>query len=119
MEFKTSGFVSSPFQTYVCSKILASEEKATIVQLPTGSGKTFIAAIIAEYYRLRNKRVVVVTSEEFLVTQMRKMFGEFRQEIKIETMERALLNQTEYDIFILDEADACINDKGSTIDIAS
>ena len=39
-----------------------------------------------------------------------------RQVISVITMEKALKDQDNYDVFIIDEADACLMEKGSLID---
>lgn len=70
-----------------------------------GSGKSFIAAIIAKFYLKKEKRVAIVVPQTFLVSQMNRMLGSLRHCIKVMTMQSALFKSKEYDVFIIDEAD--------------
>ena len=70
-----------------------------------GSGKSFIAAIIANYFREKEKTVAIVVPQTFLVSQMNKMLGSLRHNIKVMTMQSALFKSKDYDVFIIDEAD--------------
>lgn len=63
--------------------------------------------------------MAIVTSEQFLVTQLRKMLGTFREKVAVMTMKKALIEIGDFDVFIVDEADQCLLDKGSTIDYAA
>lgn len=40
-------FISNPFQCYATARIVASKQRITVATLPPGSGKTYLAALIA------------------------------------------------------------------------
>ena len=102
----------------MAAKIIKNEHRVTVAKLRMGSGKSFIAAIIANYYRKKEKRVAIVVPQTFLVSQMNKMLGSLRHSIKVMTMQSTLFKSKDYDVFIIDEADQCILELGSTIDTA-
>lgn len=72
-------FCPNPFQIYAATKIVAQKKAITVAKLPTGSGKTFIAALVAKYFLTKGLKPAIVTSEGYLVTQMEQMLGSFRQ----------------------------------------
>ena len=47
------------------------------------------------------------------------MLGSLRHSIKVMTMQSALFKSKDYDVFIIDEADQCLLELGSTIDSAN
>ena len=49
---------------------------------------------------------------------MNKMLGSLRHSIKVMTMQSALFKSNDYDVFIIDEADQCLLELGSSIDTA-
>jgi late competence protein required for DNA uptake (superfamily II DNA/RNA helicase) len=55
---------------------------------------------------------VIVSSEQFLVNQLKKMLGEARQNLPVMTMQQALLSHDQFDVFIIDEADQSLLEKG-------
>ena len=61
-------FLINYFQNFAAAKIVAAERKTTVASIPSGSGKTYIAALLAKYYQKKSQRVAIVTTEEFLVT---------------------------------------------------
>ena len=109
-------FLINYFQSFAAAKIAAADRKITVASIPSGSGKTYIAALLAKYYQKEGKKVAIVTTEEFLVSQMKQMLGLFSYNVDILTMEQALLNYEQYDVMILDEADSCVIEHGSAID---
>ena len=56
-----------------------------------------------------------MTSDEHLVWQLNDMLDTARQDFNVMTMKKALVNADFFDRFIVDEADRCILEKGSTI----
>ena len=48
---------------------------------------------------------------------MKRMLGLFSYSVDILTMEDALLNYEKYDVMILDEADSCVLEHGSAVDV--
>ena len=46
------------------------------------------------------------------------MLGSLRHSIKVMTMQSALFKSNDYDVFIIDEADQCLLELGSSIDTA-
>ena len=108
-------FLVNYFQCYAATKIVAADKKTTVASIPTGSGKTYIAALLAKHYISKGLKVAIVTSEEFLVKQMSRMLGQFRFDVDILTMKSALCHYEKYDVMILDEADECVLEHGSTI----
>lgn len=110
-------FAYSGFQTYVATKIVTDKSKTTVAHLPTGVGKSFIAAMTGEYLRtVEGKRVAIVTTQSFLVGQMKRMLGTWTENISVLTMERALLCHKDFDAFIIDESDECLLEAGVAID---
>ena len=63
LDFKSKYFSYNSFQAYLAAKILADQSDITVAQLPTGSGKSFIASMLAHYFIRMGKRVCIVTSE--------------------------------------------------------
>ena len=61
-------FLTNHFQSFAAAKIAAADRGITVASIPSGSGKTYIAALLAKYYQKRDKKVAIVTTEEFLVT---------------------------------------------------
>lgn len=45
---------------------------------PTGSGKTFIASLLAMHYMDEGKCPIIITTTEYLVNQYRNMLGDVR-----------------------------------------
>lgn len=43
--------MESTFQLYVVAKVIADSSKVSMVKLPTGSGKSFIAYLLAMHYQ--------------------------------------------------------------------
>lgn len=117
LETKCLGYAYIPFQTFVSLKILMANNLTTVVELPTGCGKSYIAAIVAEQYRKLGLRIAIVTTHSFLAEQLKKMLGPLRFDIKVMTMQKALTKVDEFDAFVLDEADACLWELGSIVDI--
>ena len=61
-------FLVNHFQCFAAAKIVAADRKITVASIPSGSGKTYIAALLAKYYKNKGQKVAIVTTEEFLVT---------------------------------------------------
>ena len=59
----------------MAANLVNQDQEITVAELPTGSGKTFIAGLLAKYYVNKGNKVAVVTCNTFLVTQMKKMLG--------------------------------------------
>ena len=53
LEKNCDKFIKNYFQNYVSAKIIADDQRITTACLGMGSGKSFIAAIVANYYRLK------------------------------------------------------------------
>ena len=51
LEAKCSHLTTNPSQTYADSKIAVDEARIAVGCLPTGSGKTNVAAILAMYHK--------------------------------------------------------------------
>ena len=79
LEFKANSFVYNDFQAYVAAKIIRDESWITIAKIPTGTAKSFIAAIHVYHYQSKGQRVAIVTSEQFFVAQLRKMLELFER----------------------------------------
>lgn len=62
----------------------------TVVEMPTGSGKSYIATIVAEQYRVLGLNVAIVTSQDYLVQQLEDILGPVRHDIKVLAMQSAL-----------------------------
>ena len=59
-----------------------------MIILPAGSGKSFIASVLAFNYRqAHNKYFVIVTSQQYLVEQLKKQLGLAIQMLVVITME--------------------------------
>ena len=43
-----------------------------------------------KWHQKKGQKVAIVTTEEFLVTQMKRMLGQYRFDVDILTMEKAL-----------------------------
>lgn len=52
LQMRCASFAHNPFQAFVGLKIAMTGQNNTVVQLPSGPGKSFEAAIIAEQFRL-------------------------------------------------------------------
>ena len=53
---------------YMCTKIIEDDKNLSVVQIPTGIGKSFISVMLAYYYkREKQKNYAIVTTEDFLV----------------------------------------------------
>lgn len=48
---------------------------------------------------------------------MQKMLGDARFRHKVMTMEQAIVNHESFDIFVIDEADKCVLEMGSVVNI--
>ena len=83
LEELTGKFTYNKFQAYVAAHILSDHRNMKVSILRTGSGKSFVAMILALYYHNLGKKVVIVTSQSFLVTQMRYMMGHLRQKVEV------------------------------------
>ena len=70
-----------------------------------GAGKSYIAAVIAQYYYQKNMKAAIVTSKPILVSQYNRMLGKARFHITVLTIEQALSDQDKFEVFIIDEAD--------------
>lgn len=106
-------FIGNDFQTYVATLIVSQPLVLTVAHLPTGAGKTYIAALVAFYYKKKDNRVAIVTTGKFLVNQLRKMLGKAKHDVDILSMKDALCRNENYDVLIFDEADACVLEHGS------
>ena len=45
---------------------MVDEQLISVAKIPTGIGKSYIAAIVAWFYKAQDKRVAIVTSQPFL-----------------------------------------------------
>ena len=73
--------------------------------------------MLAHHFNMRGKLPISITSESFLVAQLRKMLGPMRQSIPVMTMEQTLLSQDRFNVFVIDEVDECLLGRGSAIDL--
>ena len=87
-----------------------------MIKLPTGFGKSFIAFLLALYYRRHGLVFAIVSTDNFLVQQMARQLGKARQSFHILTVYEAYKRHAEFDGFIVDEADRCIFDMGCAVD---
>ena len=113
-------FSSNPFQTYVAASIVnkAKAMQLVPVSLPTGSGKTFVAVLLARFYLDQEEKPAIVTSTTMLAQQTKRMLGEALLDIPVLTMEEALYSHAAYNVFVVDEADESILMRGSVVDKA-
>ena len=95
---------------------MAADYKVTVAILPTGGGKTWLAGLLDQIYRKRNETVAIVTSKQFLVNQIKSMYGVHRHSCSVMTIAEALLRQDEFSTFIIDEADSCVLENGYIVD---
>ena len=114
-----NSFCENAFQTLAATQIVSSTLTTTVAILPTGTGKTFVAAIIAKYYQKRSKKAVIVTSHQLLVNQFEDILEDDRTNIEILTMEQVLLQLDKHEVFVVDEVDCCVMEKGSIYDESS
>jgi len=63
-----------PDQEEVLEKYFNSlkDEKNLAIEMPTGSGKTFVLLAIAEYWRRKQKKVCILTQNNQQVSQLKK-----------------------------------------------
>ena len=59
------------FQCYAAAKVVAKDSLLSVIHVPTGIGKTYIAALIAKIYQDKGLKVAIVSSSEWLSRQMR------------------------------------------------
>ena len=63
LEDDCDDFIQNDFQVYVATKIIADKNNVSTALLGMGAGKSYIAAIVANYYRQIGQRVAIVTSQ--------------------------------------------------------
>ena len=63
LEDDCDDFIQNDFQVYVATKIIADKNNVSTALLGMGADKSYIAAIVANYYRQIGKRVAIVTSQ--------------------------------------------------------
>ena len=59
-------YVHSPYQSFVAATVISSHSQTRVVEMPTGSGKTWVYAIIAKYYSKQGKSTAVIVPSEIL-----------------------------------------------------
>ena len=60
-------FIESETQLYFAARALTVKNNVAMVKLPTGFGKSYIAFLVALYYRKKEKKFAIVTTDGFLV----------------------------------------------------
>lgn len=90
--------------------VVASHKHSFIVAVaPTGSGKTWMQAILAKYFCDQGKRVTVVEPNDTLRVQTAEKLGPVHYNITVTTVERLFQEGPWGDIIILDEYDALVD----------
>ena len=91
----------------------------SLVKLPNGCGKSYVAFLLALCFAHEGKSFAVVTSDRYLVDQLQIFLGDGMPSITIVGVEEAYLRCDEFDGFVIDEADRCILEKGCTLNRAT
>lgn len=63
-------FTKQSLQTYFCAEIATEAPQFSLATCPPGTGKTFICALLANFYTSLKRKVLIVTSNKFLEEQM-------------------------------------------------
>lgn len=69
-----------PHQTYAIEEVekaIAADQKRILLTIPTGGGKTFVAASLIKIWRDQGFRTVVYTNRRLLVTQLSEMLDQY------------------------------------------
>ena len=90
MEIQTGSYTDTDFVKYVTASLLKSDRKMKVCSLQTGTGKSFIAFLLAFYLMSMTEKVAIVTSKKHLVAQLREMLGHMRNDVDIITMKEAI-----------------------------
>ena len=104
------------FQVFAAAAAIHDDRELTTLKVGTGCGKSFIAGILSVYLYNKGLRTAIITSDDFLATQLEEMLMGASEQIDILSMQNALRRSDEYDGFIIDEADRCLIDKGVAVD---
>ena len=62
----------------MAAKAIFDKARVTPIKLKMGAGKSYIAAVIAQYYYQKNMKAAIVTSKPILVSQYNRMLGKAR-----------------------------------------
>jgi superfamily II DNA or RNA helicase len=95
-------FTLYPYQTQSVEQSIASLESGlrTLLCLPTGSGKTVVAAEVVKYFITHGMKVLALAHRRELVEQ----FERLELPIDIQTIQGFKANGTQYDLIVTDEA---------------
>lgn len=77
-------YTSQPLQNFVCARIKVETAKTFIVQMPTGSGKSWVMNEYAYHVtKDPNMRVIIVTCNKALEDQFEQMIHGYKSDRKI------------------------------------
>ena len=61
-----SRYLHSPFQCYAAAMAISSHSQTRVIEMPTGSGKTWVYSILAKYYSLLGKSTTIIVPTDAL-----------------------------------------------------
>ena len=73
LEKKCKNYLNNGFQAYVVAKALDDKNPININILPTGSGKSWIVALLSSVLNARGGKSAIVTCDTYLVKQLQDM----------------------------------------------
>jgi superfamily II DNA or RNA helicase len=93
------------YQSMIAGSVVSQRSNFVIATAPTGSGKTWIQAIIAKFYCQNNNEVTIVEPSEHLRDQTKKMLYTVDCDLKVLTMEEFYKSGCDTCVLIINEYD--------------
>lgn len=98
------------YQSMIAAAIISQKSEFIVATVPTGSGKTWIQALIAKHYCDEGFRVAIIEPSEQLVEQTMARVGNVAFDIQVFTIENFYQGQCNGMVIILDEYDSILSE---------
>ncbi|KEJ82398.1 hypothetical protein OXYTRIMIC_115 [Oxytricha trifallax] len=95
----------------IAATLSSSNSRITLVEMPTGSGKTWVQALLASYYATQNKQVTIVEPNIMLKSMVQDRLGVVIDNLRVMDIESYYKHQIKDDVLIIDEYDSVIEKK--------
>jgi len=87
VEDKCETYQHNPYQCAVAAVILSSPGSFKLIDMPTGSGKTWIQALIAKHFLMKSKPVTIVEPNDYLTNQTLSLLNTLDLDITVQSID--------------------------------
>lgn len=115
LEQECETYSHSLYQCAVAAIAVSQQELARVIEMPTGSGKTWVYALIAKYYLKLGKRVTIIEPNNALYAQTTELLGGIDIRLAIATIDHFYQHPSTVEVVILNEYHHIVQNNGFTV----